>query len=136
MRLQIRYMIKMVSRVISLLAIVLSCSCDNGIKKPVVITKELNDWGKDRDGCMKLRSKELAKKLIKEYQLMHKTKSDFINVFKEPNSLKKDGDKTVVLTYYFDAICDNDKIIEGSDRCYANFYFTNDKFLSEEFICE
>ena len=49
----------------------------------------INDWKKDQNGCLKLRTKKLAIELITKHNLNHSSKEKFINVFGEPNEKKK-----------------------------------------------
>ena len=65
----------------------------------------INDWKKDQNGCLKLRTKKLAIELIAKHNLNHSSKEKFINVFGEPNEKKFIND-TEVLVYYFDNILD------------------------------
>jgi len=94
-----------------------------------------NDWIKDKNGCLKLRNKELAYKLIEENNLKNKSKEEFLKVFGVAN--KNDTIKNnEILIYYFDCVCFSNQLKENGDKCYANFYFEKEQLKSEEFICE
>lgn len=95
----------------------------------------INDWQKDKNGCLKIRTKELAETLIEKYNLKNKTQSEFLNVFGIPNK-KEERNNQQVLIYYFDCVCDNGELVEGGDKCYAEFYFENDSLKNEIFLCE
>ena len=95
-------------------------------KQNVVI---INDWKKDQNGCLKLRTEKLAIELIHNLNLSSKEK--FINVFGEPNEKKFINDAEV-LVYYFDTLCD----AQEQDKCYAEFYFKSGLLTSTEFLCE
>ena len=112
-------------------------SQDNNIRKENTTVKSeiSNNWKKDKDGCLKLRSKKLAENLIKDYNLNNKYKSDFRKVFGKPNKIEKENNQEVYV-YYFDCTCVKGNIVKGSDKCYAEFYFDNDKFKDVIFICE
>ena len=91
----------------------------------------INDWKKDQNGCLKLRTENLAIELIAKHNLNHSSKEKFINVFGEPNEKKLIND-TEVLVYYFDTLCD----VQEQDKCYAEFYFKSGLLTSTEFLCE
>ena len=91
----------------------------------------INDWKKDQNGCLKLRTEKLAIELIAKHNLNHSSKEKFINVFGEPNEKKFIND-TEVLVYYFDTLCD----AQEQDKCYAEFYFRRGLLTSTEFLCE
>ena len=119
----------------------ISCNNNNQISIPgfdnsQVSKLEMNDWQKDKYGCLKLRTKELAEKLIKKNNLYEKRREDFLQVFGEPNKTKQEGDKYVILIYYFDTACRDGKLQKDSDKCYANFYFSNDKLVRDVYLCE
>ena len=97
-------------------------------KQNVVI---INDWKKDQNGCLKLRTENLAIELIAKNNLNHSSKEKFINVFGEPNEKRFIND-TEVLVYYFDTLCD----AQEQDKCYAEFYFKSGLLTSTEFLCE
>ena len=79
----------------------------------------INDWKKDQNGCLKLRTKKLAIELIAKHNLDHSSKEKFIN-------------DAEVLVYYFDTLCD----AQEQDKCYAEFYFKSGLLTSTEFLCE
>ena len=94
-----------------------------------------NNWKRDSKGCLKLRNKKLADSLIKKYDLEQKTIEEFKQVFGDPND-KKIMDTQNILIYYFDCICKDDVIVKDSDKCYAEFYFKNEKLVDKIYICE
>ena len=63
----------------------------------------INDWKKDQNGCLKLRTEKLAIELIAKHNLNHSSKEKFITVFGEPNEKKLINDAEV-LVYYFDTL--------------------------------
>ena len=100
---------------------------DNSEQNEVII----NDWKKDQNGCLKLRTEKLAIELIAKHNLNDSSKEKFITVFGEPNEKKLIND-TEVLVYYFDTLCD----AQEQDKCYAEFYFKRGLLTSTEFLCE
>ena len=100
---------------------------DNSEQNEVII----NDWKKDQNGCLKLRTEKLAIELIAKHNLNDSSKEKFINVFGEPNEKKFINDAEV-LVYYFDTLCD----AQEQDKCYAEFYFKRGLLTSTEFLCE
>ena len=90
----------------------------------------INDWKKDQNGCLKLRTEKLAIELIAKHNLNLSSKEKFINVL-EPNE-KKFMNDAEVLVYYFDTLCD----AQEQDKCYAEFYFKSGLLTSTEFLCE
>lgn len=117
-------------------------SCNNSensisiINNSQVSKSEMNDWQKDKDGCLKLRTKELAEELIKKNNLYKKRREDFLQIFGKPNEIKQEGNKYVILIYYFDSSCIEGQLQKDSEKCYANFYFSNDKLVREVYLCE
>jgi hypothetical protein len=99
--------------------------------KPEQNVMIINDWKKDQNGCLKLRTEKLAIELIAKHNLNHSSKEKFINVFGEPNEKKFINDAEV-LVYYFDTLCD----AQEQDKCYAEFYFKSGLLTSTEFLCE
>ena len=93
--------------------------------------QNINDWKKDQNGCLKLRTENLAIELIAKHNLNLSSKEKFITVFGEPNEKKLIND-TEVLVYYFDTLCD----AQEQDKCYAEFYFKRGLLTSTEFLCE
>ena len=93
------------------------------------------DWHKDEYGCLKLRTKELAEKLVSNNKLMNSTKEDFLQVFNTPNVIEH-NEKGEVWVYYMDTICADGKLIPEGDKCYADFSFTNNKLTAINFPCE
>jgi hypothetical protein len=99
--------------------------------KPEQNVMIINDWKKDQNGCLKLRTEKLAIELIAKHNLNDSSKEKFINVFGEPNEKKLINDAEV-LVYYFDTLCD----AQEQDKCYAEFYFRRGLLTSTEFLCE
>ena len=99
--------------------------------KPEQNVMIINDWKKDQNGCLKLRTEKLAIELIAKHNLNDSSKEKFINVFGEPNEKKFINDAEV-LVYYFDTLCD----VQEQDKCYAKFYFKSGLLTSTEFLCE
>jgi len=99
--------------------------------KPQQNVMIINDWKKDQNGCLKLRTEKLAIELIAKHNLNDSSKEKFINVFGEPNEKKLINDAEV-LVYYFDTLCD----AQEQDKCYAEFYFRRGLLTSTEFLCE
>lgn len=123
-----------------ILLIFLSFSCNSTDNKKIINNNskdliELNDWKKDKEGCLKLRNEKLANKLIIENNLQNGNKKSFTQVFGVANKIEKRNSE-VVLIYYFDSVCKEGNIYEKGDKCYANFYFKEDVLKSQEFICE
>lgn len=94
-----------------------------------------NDWVKDSIGCLHLRTKVLALKLINENKLMNDTKKKFLDVFKSPNNVENTKEAEI-LEYYMGNFCENAKPVANSDKCYAKFYFKEGKLAEMHFICE
>lgn len=95
----------------------------------------INNWIKDTQGCLKLRSRELADSLIRAHNLESKSIDEFKLVLGLPNEVEV-IDKQNILIYYFDCACKDSLILENSDKCYAKFYFENGRNTSRVFICE
>lgn len=132
----------MVSKFITLtlLLCIVGChSINNESSKDTVenlTTKfKTNDWIKDSQGCLKLRNEKLAYKLIEENNLKNGAKEDFVKVFGIANKIDSTINN-VILIYYFDCICIDNKLNVEGDKCYASFHFNNGRLKSEEFICE
>jgi hypothetical protein len=94
-----------------------------------------NDWKRDEYGCLKLRNKKLADSLIKKHNLEQETVEKFEQVFGQPNDTKVVNTQNVLI-YYFDCICKENTIVKNSDKCYAEFYFKNNKLIDKIFLCE
>ena len=92
-------------------------------------------WIKDKNGCLGIRNQKLAKALIDQYDLMGDTESDFIKVFGLPDTTDNQYDKHILI-YYWGGICENSKPTKEADKCYAQFYFKDEKLSSADFTCE
>jgi hypothetical protein len=119
----------------------LSCA-GNGNGKPVNansqnaerLSKEIEMWQSDSLGCQKLRTKQIAEKIIDSLRLESTAKADFLKVFGNSNIESKRG-SNIILGYYFDAICRDGKFIDSADYCIAEFTFKTDKLVSRNYIC-
>ncbi|GIV45094.1 MAG: hypothetical protein KatS3mg035_2222 [Bacteroidia bacterium] len=107
----------------------------SNINNVKVMNLTINDWQKDKEGCLKLRTKVLAEKLIIEHELYEKGKNDFLKIFGQPNEIRQ-NEKQLILIYYFDTVCQDGRIQKNGDKCYANFYFNNNKLIMREYLCE
>jgi hypothetical protein len=94
-----------------------------------------NRWKKDQNGCMHIRNKELAVKLLNTNGLMNSSKEAFLIVFGSPNETTNLNGADI-LTYYYGTICEGNKIVPNGDKCYATFYFKDAKLVSTGFPCE
>lgn len=109
-----------------LFSVLLLCSC---------ASKQINnDWNKDQNGCLQLRNKDLANKLIKENALMNGSESNFLKVFGKPDSINQTSDAKI-LVYYMLSMCENSKPVEDSDKCWAEFHFESGELKSSNFPC-
>jgi len=95
----------------------------------------MNEWKKDKNGCLKIRNKKLAETLLQKYNLRNRTQSEFLKVFGVANE-KKASDNQQILVYYFDSVCNENELVKGGDKCYAQFYFEKDSLKKEIFLCE
>lgn len=122
--------------------LILLCNCNNQKKNSnIEINKDLskkeiiNNWQSDKYGCLKIRNKVISENLINNYNLINKHISEFIKVFGQPNEEIKNND-TLILVYYFDSICNNNKIVTDGDKCFVEFYFENNLLKENTYICE
>jgi hypothetical protein len=116
------------------------CSLSNSdsLKNSNSINEEIeksNDWIFDQNGCLKLRSEKLAYQLINENKLIGSSQIQFQKFFGIPNQVDT-LNNSEVLIYYFQSVCNGNAVVLKGDKCYANFYFNDDKLNSQEFICE
>jgi hypothetical protein len=128
------------SLIILLSLLLFGCNGHVQNSKPVYINAEqknetMNEWQKDRNGCLKIRNKKLAEDLLKKHNLKNKSQSDFLKVFGLANE-KKTSDNQQVLIYYFDSVCNENELVKDGDKCYAEFYFKNDSLQNEIYLCE
>ena len=89
----------------------------------------INDWKKDQNGCLKLRTEKLAIELIAKHNLNHSSKEKFIKFLENPMKKKFINDAEV-LVYYFDTLCD----VQEQDKCYAEFHFKSGLLTLTEFF--
>lgn len=99
------------------------------------INPQNSDWTTDSIGCLGLRTRDLALKMIKQNNLMYNNRVKFINIFKHPNKVEKTKDWEI-LTYYMGNLCENGHTIPNSDKCYAKFYIKDDRLIDLSFTCE
>lgn len=92
-------------------------------------------WLKDSTGCLYLRSLELADQLIKNYDLFHKSKSEFILVFGKPNDINNTQDK-LYLIYYIKSVCYEGMLIENADKSWIDFIIINDTLREYGYFVE
>ena len=92
-------------------------------------------WIKDKNGCQGIRNDKLAKAMIDQYDLTGDSENDFMKVFGLPDTTTEDNGVRV-LTYYWGSMCENNKPVKESDKCYAQFYFKDDELSSTSFSCE
>ena len=100
------------------------------------LLKYTDEWKKDSLGCLKLRTKRKAEKII---EMLTRDRIDEKKLYQnlgKPNEIKKTPDGGYVLTYYFDSVCRNGKLVNGSDKCYANIYMLFDVYKSVDYIYE
>ena len=109
------------------LIMLLYCSC---------VSKRINnDWSRDKKGCLQLRNRDLANKLIKENGLMNGSADSFLKVFGKPDTVnQKDGAESLV--YYMKSMCEDNKPVKDSDKCWGVFYFESRRLTSYNFPCE
>ena len=97
----------------------------------------INDWKKDQNGCLKLRTKKLAIELMYSAKYIpaktpHPSVMTHDNKDSDKFHMKKLAIDAEVLVYYFDTLCD----VQEQDKCYAEFYFKSGLLTSTEFLCE
>jgi hypothetical protein len=95
----------------------------------------INEWKKDSLGCLKLRTKAKAEVILQFLKKDTLTKRIVYYNFGIPNELQHYSNN-LILIYYFDCACNNNKLIVKSDKCYAKFYFQNDTFKEIDYVCE
>lgn len=105
----------------------LFCSC---------VSKQIsNDWSKDQNGCLQLRSRDLADKLVKQNGLMNDAEDNFLKVFGNPDTISQTNDAKILI-YYINNMCENNHPLKDSDKCWAEFYFESGRLKSYNFPCE
>lgn len=119
-------------------------SCQNSRKETIHnfteskdIPMKTNDWKRDKEGCLRLRSLGLAEELINKNDLLNKSKEKFLSVFGEPNDMIED-ESISKLIYYIENVCKEGVPIRNADRCWIQFDFYNDELIQipKVFACE
>lgn len=82
-------------------------------------------WIQDTLGCKHMRTLGMAVSLIKKYDLLHKSKENFLLVFGYPNEIQN-TQSSLYLIYYLESVCENDTLIVDSDKSWVEFVFIND----------
>lgn len=95
----------------------------------------IEKWQTDSLGCLKLRNKQIAETIIDSLKLENKSQSEFVKVFGIPNAETNRNDNKILI-YYFDRLCRDNQIVEGSDYCFAEFTFKSDKLTQRNYICQ
>lgn len=107
---------------------IMSCNQDKNTSEDAI----KNDWIKDKNGCLKLRTEKLADSLINKYHLYSKSQKEFIKIFGEGN-YKTNNE----IYYYFDSECTNyDQIEKNSDKCVFIFEFKKNLLYRYYQSCE
>lgn len=74
-----------------------------------------NQWMEDSFGCKKIRTIESFESLMYGYSFSGKDKEYILGILGVPNEENKYKDK-IRMIYYFNSVCENDKIVEESDK--------------------
>lgn len=101
----------------------------NSLSNTLNIDTNKQKWIQDTNGCIHLRTPELADSLIEKYDLLHKSKSDFLSVFGKPNEILKTKEKTY-WRYYIESVCENEILIEEADKSWIDFVFIHDTLIN------
>jgi hypothetical protein len=101
-----------------------------------VKSKPLNAWGRDSLGCKQLRTEQLAQQMVEDGKLMNDSKEKFLSVFYNPDTTAAQVERGYMLIYYMNNMCEKGRQIPNSDKCYATFYFRNNKLVDMDFTCE
>jgi hypothetical protein len=104
---------KKLSNIILLSAISLYAACTRYPKE--------NNWSRDKE--------------VNQYQLMGKSETIFLKVFKSPNDTEH-VDNDEILVYYWGGVCEGHKLVTDGDKCYAKFYFKASGLAFVDFTCE
>ena len=121
------------------LSFLISCNDSVRSKKqessPIVQDEvTLNEWRIDSLGCNRIRTKELAERMILDNNLEGKAMSDFEHIFGKPNR-RETTKEEVIISYYFNALCRNNKFLDTADYCVAEFRFIQDTLSKRNYIC-
>lgn len=101
----------------------------NSLSNTLNIDTNKQKWIQDTNGCIHLRTPELADSLIEKYDLLHKSKSDFLSVFGKPNEILNTKEKTY-WRYYIESVCENEILIEEADKSWIDFVFIHDTLIN------
>jgi hypothetical protein len=136
----------MIRMAIKLVVIFILCSCQpNGNNKNhsqqdttnIVTMKQtdtidISKWKSDSLGCKHIRTPELFDKLFVGNKMEHKNANEFIYFFGKPNNQEKFKDR-LILIYYYNSICSNDKLNINSDKSSIRISFNlENKYLEKD----
>lgn len=96
-----------------------------------------NDWKNDVNGCLGLRTLELAEQLIKDHKLLKSPIEEFYELFGKPNEISENNDKTILI-YFTENNCQNGLPVQGADKCWIQFEFDKNRLaeIPKVFACE
>jgi len=120
---------------IGLVVMLTSCTSPNNRVDKYKDTLLIANWAADAAGCSNFRSQEIAEKLVADNHLMHRSKKEFLEVFHLPNDTYSISSATT-LKYYVGCLCQNNKQIPNSDRCWVLFEFKSNKLVDMDFVCQ
>ncbi len=81
-------------------------------------------WKQDFCGCLGIRTPEMAKKIIKENDLVNKSINEFEKYFGVPDNMKTSNGVTI-MKYYFNSTCDSNNRLKDTDKSWIEFVFEN-----------
>ncbi len=128
----------MVSNVLCALLLLVACNTNSNRssaqKAEVAGTDSLkilaDQWNSDLAGCDSLRSIDVFKRLLKGYALDRQKEGEILNILGKPNAEESYADEKVII-YYFDSMCRNNQLVEGSDKSSIRIIFDlQGKYLS------
>jgi len=114
------------------LILIFLISCSNAPQREM---KEVILWKSDSLGCEKIRTKEMAEKIIDSLKLSEVNESEFLKYFGNPNT-RVNREENIVLGFYFDALCRDNKLIDSADYCIAEFTFKGKKLIQRNYVCQ
>ncbi len=91
-------------------------------------------WQLDSLGCQGIRSKSMAQSLLKHIEGDSITLENFLSVLGTANKTMINNKKTT-LCYFFNSVCQHNRLSDESDRCFAMFIFKRNIFSHAQFIC-